>query len=61
MVSMTDLLFRFKTLQESDLTDLAEWLSRNPLQESWRSEEITLGKVREKSLPRVFDKDLRKW
>jgi RimJ/RimL family protein N-acetyltransferase len=57
---MTDLHFKFKDLQESDLPDLVEWLSRNHLQEWWRSGEITLEKVREKYIPRIFDKDTAK-
>lgn len=57
---MTDLHFRFKSLQESDLPVLVAWLNRNHLQEWWRAEEITLEKIREKYLPRIFDKDSAK-
>jgi len=54
---MTNLLFKFQPLNESDLPILADWLNRKHLQEWWRSGEITLDKVREKYLPRIFEKD----
>ncbi len=47
----------FKPLSETDLPLLADWLSRAHLQKWWREDEITIERIREKYLPRIFGED----
>ncbi|NGP75096.1 GNAT family N-acetyltransferase [Balneolaceae bacterium YR4-1] len=49
--------FKFKSLTEADLPMLADWLSRAHLQKWWREEEITIERIRDKYLPRIFGED----
>lgn len=48
---------KFYPLTESDLTLLTNWLNRPHLQKWWRSEKVSLEKVKEKYLPRIRKKD----
>jgi RimJ/RimL family protein N-acetyltransferase len=47
----------FIPLSETDLPLLADWLSRAHLQKWWREDEITIDRIREKYLPRIFGED----
>ncbi len=54
---MKDITFKFKPLNETQLSLLTSWLNYNHLQEWWNSGEITIEKVRVKYLPRIMGND----
>lgn len=46
----------FRQIKESDLHLLTDWLNRPHLQKWWKDKKITLETVREKYLPRIYQK-----
>lgn len=57
LVSMEKAPVEFKPLSEADLPRLADWLSRPHLQKWWRTDEITVERIRDKYLPRISGED----